>query len=390
MARTLKTDKLLFLATLLLVGTSIVMVYSASSFLAMVKHQSPAFFLFKQSIGVILGFVLMAVAMRIDYRIYKTPALIWTMLVGVFILLVAVLFTHKINGTHRWFVIGPMNVQPSEFAKIALIIFTAALLERRMHRVNEAGYALMPIAMAAGLFVGLILLEPDFGTSVAILGVLAAMIFSAGLSYRYLITGFLIAAPTLLGIAWLEPYRRQRLLSFLDPWNNQLKEGYQVVQSLIAIGSGGIFGRGLMAGVSKQSFLPEAHTDFIAAVIGEELGLVGITFVIATFGLVAWRGLRAAVLAPDRFGSLLAIGLTTMVAMQAFFNLSVVTSLLPNKGLPLPLISNGGSSVLMNMIGMGILLNISQQSSSVVATRLGVDEEAGVRQTGERQALTAE
>ena len=145
-----------------------------------------------------------------------------------------------------------------------------------------------------------------------------------------------------------------------------------------------------MAGVSKQSFLPEAHTDFIAAVIGEELGLIGITFVIATFGLVAWRGLRAAVLAPDRFGSLLAIGLTTMVAMQAFFNLSVVTSLLPNKGLPLPLISNGGSSVLMNMIGMGILLNISQQSSAVVASRLGVDEQAGVRDAGDRQVLTAE
>lgn len=390
MARTLKTDKLLFLATLLLVGTSIVMVYSASSFMALVKHQSPAYFLFKQLAGVILGFILMAVTMRIDYRIYKQPALIWFGLIAVFLALVGVFFTHKINGTYRWFVVGPINIQPSEFAKLALMFFTAALLEKRMHRVNEIGYALMPIGIAVGLFVGLILLEPDFGTSVAILGIVATMVFAAGLSYRYLLTGFLIAAPTLLGIAWLAPYRRQRLLSFLDPWNNQLKEGYQVVQSLIAIGSGGIFGRGLMAGVSKQSFLPEAHTDFIAAVIGEELGLIGITFIIATFGLVAWRGLRAAVLAPDRFGSLLAIGLTTMVAMQAFFNLSVVTSLLPNKGLPLPLISNGGSSVLMNMIGMGILLNISQQSSAVVASRLGVDEQAGVRDAGDRQVLTAE
>ena len=247
----------------------------------------------------------------------------------------------------------------------------------------------MPIGIAAGLFVGLVLLEPDFGTSVAILGTLATMIFVAGLSYRYLLSIFFTLAPLLVAFALTAQYRRDRLLAFMDPWNHQLDKGYQVVQSLIAIGSGGILGRGLMAGVAKQSFLPEAHTDFIAAVIGEELGLIGLTFVVVTFGLVAWRGYRAAVLAPDRFGSLLAIGLTTMVAMQAFFNLSVVTSLLPNKGLPLPLISNGGSSVLINLVGMGVLLNISQQSSVVVASQLGVSEGAGVRDA-EPQAVAAD
>lgn len=377
MARTLKSDKLLFLATLLLVGTSIVMVYSASSFLAMTsrRFQSPYYFLFKQLAWAALGMVVLGISMRIDYRIYRQPALIWSALVVVFLALVAVLFMGKINGTSRWFSIGPAAIQPSELAKLTLTIFTAALLERRMHRINEASYALVPIGIATGTLVLLILLEPDFGTSVAILGIVSAMIFAAGLSYRYLAGGALVLLPTLLGIAWLAPYRRHRLLSFLDPWANQLHDGYQVVQSLIAIGSGGIFGRGLMAGVAKQSFLPEPHTDFIAAVIGEELGLIGITLLIATFCIVAWRGLRAAVLAPDRFGSLLAIGLTVMVAVQAFFNLSVVTSMLPNKGMPLPLVSNGGSSLLINLLGMGILLNISQQASSVAATKVGMDPE---------------
>ncbi len=378
MARTLKSDKWLFLATLLLVGTSIVMVYSASSFLAMTsrKFQSPYYFLFKQLAWAVLGMVVLGVSMRIDYRIYKQPAVIWAALGVVFLALIAVLFQGKINGTSRWFQAGPMSFQPSELAKITLAIFTAALLERRMHRINEVSYALAPIGIATGVFVLLILLEPDFGTSVAILGIVVAIIFSAGLNYKYLLAGFVVLVPTLLGIAWLEPYRIKRLMSFLDPWAQQLGSGYQVVQSLIAIGSGGIFGRGLMAGVAKQSFLPEPHTDFIAAVIAEELGLIGITLLIITFGLVAWRGLRTAVLAPDRFGALLAIGLTTMVAVQAFFNLSVVTGMMPNKGMPLPFVSNGGSSLLINLLGMGILLNISQQSSRVAAARVGVDPEA--------------
>jgi len=372
MARTLKSDKLLFLATLLLVGTSIVMVYSASSFKAMT---APGPFQFKQLAWAVLGLIVLSVSMRIDYRIYRQPALIWSMLAVVFVALVVVLFMPHRNNTARWFLIGPMNIQPSEFAKLALTIFTAALLERRMHRIDEVGYALLPIGVATGSFVLLILKEPDFGTSVAILGIVIAIVFAAGLCYRYLLGGFLVLAPTLLGIAYLEPYRVRRLQSWLDPWGHQLGGGYQVAQSWIAIGSGGLFGRGLMAGIAKQSFLPEANTDFIAAVIGEELGLIGITLLIVTFCIVAWRGLRAAVLAPDRFGSLLAIGLTTMVAVQAFFNLSVVTGLLPNKGLPLPLVSNGGSSLLINLVGMGILLNISQQASTVAATKVGMEPE---------------
>ena len=376
MARTLRSDKLLFLATLLLVGTSIVMVYSASSFLAMAKFHQPSYYFFRQLAWAVLGLLGLTATMRIDYRFYRQPVLIWTALVIALIALVLVLFMPLRNGTARWFAIGSMTLQPSELAKLTLTIFAAALLERRMHRINEFRYALLPIGVATSVCIFLILLEPDFGTSVAIIGIVAAMVFAAGLSYRYLLGCVVVMAPTLVGIALLAQYRRSRLLSFLDPWAHQFGGGYQVVQSLIAIGSGGLFGRGLMAGVAKQSFLPEPHTDFIASVIGEELGLIGITLLIATFCLVAWRGLRAAVLAPDRFGSLLAIGLTTMVAVQAFFNLSVVTGLLPNKGLPLPLVSNGGSSLLINLVGMGILLNISQQASPVAAAKVGLDPEA--------------
>lgn len=376
MARTLKSDRLLFVATLLLVGTSILMVYSASSFLAMTKFQNPYYFLFKQLAWATIGLVALGAAMKLDYRFYRQPAFIWFCLIAVFIALVAVLFMPARNGTTRWFGIGSMTVQPSEFAKIALIIFTAALLERRMHRISDVKYSLGPILIATGLFVGLVLKEPDFGTSVAILTIVGAMIFSAGLAYKYLLGGLLLILPPLAIYAISAPYRLRRLTSFLDPWADQLGDGYQVVQSLIAIGSGGIFGRGLMNSVAKRSFLPEPHTDFIAAVIGEEIGLIGITLLVVAFLIIAWRGLRAAVLAPDRFGTLLGIGLTTMIAVQAFINLSVVTGLFPNKGMPLPFVSNGGSSLVINLIGMGILLNISQQASTVAAVKTGVDPDA--------------
>lgn len=373
MARTLKSDKLLFIATLLLVGTSILMVYSASSFLAMTKYHNPYYFLFKQLAWATIGLVALAATMKLDYRVYRQPAVIWFVMIGVFIALVAVLFMPARNGTTRWFAIGSMTVQPSEFAKIALIIFTAALLERRMHRIADVRYSLGPILIATLVFVGLVLKEPDFGTSVAILIIVGAMIFSAGLAYKYLAIGLVIVLPPLAIYAMSAEYRMRRLTSFLDPWADQLGDGYQVVQSMIAIGSGGIFGRGLMGSVAKQSFLPEPHTDFIASVIAEEIGLIGITLLIIAFLVIAWRGLRAAVLAPDRFGVLLGIGLTTMIAVQAFINLSVVTGLFPNKGMPLPFVSNGGSSLVINLLGMGILLNISQQASTVAAVKTGVD-----------------
>jgi cell division protein FtsW len=240
------------------------------------------------------------------------------------------------------------------------VLFTAMMLERRMHRIEDLRYSLLPIMLVAGTLVGLILLQPDFGTAMSLLFIIAVMVFAAGLPYRYFIGSILVALPLLYVILMSAPYRRRRLMAFLDPWAYQYTDGFQIIQSLIAVGTGGISGRGLMAGVQKLFYLPEPHTDFIFAVIGEELGLVGATGVVVCFCLIAWRGLRIAARAEDTFGAFVAIGLTTMISVQAFVNMSVVLGLMPTKGIPLPLVSNGGSSLLINLLGMGLLLNISQ------------------------------
>ena len=365
MARKLKSDKLLFLATLLLICCSVVMVYSASAVLAMDRYQQPYFFLFKQVTWVVLGLCLLLAAMRVDYRHLKRPVVIWTALGVSVAALVAVLFiAPEINGTRRWFAIGGIGVQPSELAKVAVILFTAAVLERRMNRIDEVSYSLLPVAVAAGGVAGLIVLEPDFGTAMTILMIVGTMVFTAGLSYRYLCGLLVTLGPLLYLVLASAPYRRQRLLAFLDPWDDPLGSGFQIIQSLIAVGTGGVFGQGLMAGVQKLFFLPEPHTDFIYAVIAEETGLIGATLILLCFCIITWRGLRVAVLAPDRFGALLALGLTMMVAIQAFLNISVVLSLMPTKGIPLPFVSSGGSSMLVSLLCMGVLLNISQHASA--------------------------
>ena len=364
MARKLKSDKVLFLATLLLLCSSVVMVYSASAVLAMNWYQQPYLFLFKQLTWTILGVALLAVVMRVDYRTLKRPLIIWSALAVSALALVAVFFSPPIKGTHRWFGIGGIGVQPSELAKVAVIIFTAAFLERRMDRGDEVSRALPPIVIVAGSISGLILFEPDFGTALTVLLIVAAMVFAAGLSYRYIFRAGLVLVPLLYLILASAEYRRRRLFAFLDPWDDPLGDGFQIVQSLIAVGTGGIFGRGLMGGVQKLFYLPEPHTDFIYAVIAEETGLVGATVILACFGVITWRGLRISLHAPDRFGALLAIGLTTMVVLQAFINISVVLGLMPTKGIPLPFVSAGGSSLLVSLLSMGVLLNISQHASA--------------------------
>ena len=365
MARKLKSDKLLFLSVLLLVGCSVVMVYSASAVIAMEEYSQPYFYLFKQVTWVVLGLSLLLMAMRVDYRNLRQPVVIWTALGAAVLALVAVFaIGPEINGTRRWFMVGGVGVQPSEFAKLAVILFTAAILDRRMHRIDEVSYSLVPVAVVAGGVAGLVVLEPDFGTAATILLIVGVMVFTAGLSYRYLVGFTLAMAPVLYVVLASAPYRRQRLLSFLDPWDDPLGSGFQIIQSLIAVGTGGVFGQGIMGGVQKLFFLPEPYTDFIYAVIAEETGLVGATLILLCFGTIAWRGLRVAALAPDRFGTLLAVGLTTLVALQAFLNISVVLSLLPTKGIPLPFVSLGGSSMLVSLLAMGVLLNISQHTSA--------------------------
>ena len=364
MARKLKSDRVLFTATLLLVCASVVMVYSASALIASERFEQPYFFLTKQALWMALGLGMLAIAMRIDYRTYRNDMFVWGLLAVVAITLVGVLFSPPVNGTRRWFGFGGLGVQPSEFAKIVCVLFTAMILERRMHRIDEPKYSLLPIGIVLVPMVALILLQPDFGTAVSLLIIVAMMVFAAGLHYRYFVGVILAAVPVLYVVLVSAPYRRRRLLAFWDPWADPLGDGFQVIQSLIAVGTGHIFGRGLMAGVQKLFYLPEPHTDFIYAVIGEELGLLGASGVLMCFAVIAWRGLRIAMRAEDAFGSFVALGVTTMIAVQALLNMSVVLGLMPTKGIPLPLVSFGGSSLFVSLVGMGILLNISQHESA--------------------------
>jgi cell division protein FtsW len=356
----------LFTTTLLLVCVSVVMVYSASAVVALERFDQPYLFLTKQAMWSVLGLAVLAIAMRIDYRTYRNDVFIWGALGLVCLLLLLVFFSPPVNGTRRWFNLGGLGIQPSELAKISAVFFTALILERRMHRIDELQYSLLPIAIVVGVMFGLIVLEPDYGTAISLLLIIGLMVFAAGLNYRYLVGSALVALPVLYIVLISAPYRRRRLLAFLDPWADPLGDGFQVIQSMIAVGTGHVFGKGLMGGVQKLFYLPEPHTDFIYAVISEELGLIGATAVLICFCVIAWRGARIALRAEDTFGSFVALGLTAMIAVQALVNISVVLGLLPTKGIPLPLVSAGGSSLLINLLGMGVLLNISQHEASGV------------------------
>jgi cell division protein FtsW len=347
MARKLKSDRVLFITTILLVALSVVMVYSASAPVALERYGRASRFLITQAMWAALGIALLSVVMRIDYRSYREPVFIWTCLAVVSLALI--------------------GVQPSELAKLVAIFFIAANLERRASRIDDLPYAVLPIAIVVLGLVALILPEPDFGTAMTLLLITAVMIFAAGLNYRYVVGLLLVALPVLYIVVMGSPYRRRRTLAFLNPWEDPLGDGFQIIQSIIAIGTGGVWGKGLMNGVQKLFYLPEPFTDFIYSVIAEELGLVGASAVVLCFCLVTWRGLRVALSAPDSFGAFLALGVTTMIAAQAFVNISVVLGLMPTKGIPLPLVSAGGSSLLINLIGVGILLNVSQHSTSVEA-----------------------
>jgi cell division protein FtsW len=363
-ARKLKSDRILFTATLLLVCTSIIMVYSASAVLALERYQQPYLFVIRQGMWTILGLAALWVAMRVDYRAYRNDAFVWALVGLVALTLVGVLFSAPVNGTRRWFGIGGLGIQPSELAKLACVFFTALVLERRMHRIDEPSYSLLPIGIVVGVMVALILLQPDFGTAMSLVLIVAAMVLAAGLHYRYLAGTLLMMLPVLYVVLVSAPYRRRRLMAFWDPWADPLGDGFQIIQSMIAVGTGGILGRGLMGGVQKLFYLPEPHTDFIYAVIGEELGLLGATATLLCFSLIAWRGLRIAARAQDMFGAFVALGITTMIVVQGFVNMSVVLGLMPTKGIPLPLVSAGGSSLVISLVGMGVLLNVSQHEAA--------------------------
>ena len=365
MARKLKSDRLLFLTTVALVAASVVMVYSASNVMAMVKYQQPYLFLTKQAMFAILGLAAMAVAMQVDYQLYRDQRFIWTVVGCTLAALVAVLIIGpNIKGTRRWFALGGIGIQPSELAKLSMILFAAAVLERRMNRIHDIKYALGPIALVLAVTLGLIAKQPDFGSAMVVLASVAAMVFAAGLPYRYFV-GVALGLIPLIGVyAVSAEYRMRRLAAYWNPWDQAQGDGYQAVQSMIAVGTGGLTGRGLGESVQKLFYLPEPQSDFIYAVASEELGLVGASILLLGFVIITWRGLRIVARATDPFGAFLAIGITAMFAVQAFFNISVVLGMLPVKGIPLPFVSAGGSSLIVSLAGMGVLLNISQRASA--------------------------
>lgn len=363
MARKLKWDVWLFATTLVLVAVSILMVYSASEAIA-AKQGGENPFVTKQILFAVLGLLAMLVAMHVDYTRYRDRRFILALVAFTVAALLAVLLVGpKINGTRRWFGVGGIGIQPSELAKLSLILFAAALLEQRMRRIDKIT-AIAPLLSLVLLVAGLVMMQPDYGSAATLIAIVGVMVFAAGLPLRHLAGLGALAAAALAGLAILEPYRMRRLLAFLDPWQDRFGDGFQVVQSLIAVGTGGVAGRGLGYSVQKLFYLPYPHTDFIFAVLAEELGFVGSTAIVACFAIIAWRGLRTALRAPDVFGSLLALGLTAMIAVQAFVNISVVLGVMPTKGITLPFISAGGSSLLVSLAGMGVLLNISQRASA--------------------------
>ena len=365
MARKLKSDRVLFLTTVALVAASIVMVYSASNVLAMDQFKQPTLFLTKQALFAILGLAAMAIAMQVNYQLYRQERFIWTVVGCTLVALAAVLVVGpRINGARRWFALGGIGIQPAELAKLAVILFTAAVLERRMDRISDVKYALGPIALLLVVTSGLILWQPDFGSAMVVLASVAAMVFAAGLSYGYFV-GIAISLIPLIGVyAVSAQYRMRRLEAWWNPWDQAQGAGFHAVQSMIAVGTGGLTGRGLGNSISKLYYLPEPHTDFIYAVVSEEIGLIGASLVLLGFVVITWRGLRIVARATDPFGAFLATGLTVMLAVQAFFNISVVLGLLPVKGIPLPFVSAGGSSLIVSLAGMGVLLNISQGASA--------------------------
>lgn len=363
MPRTLKTDKLLFVATFLLVCAGVVMVYSASAALAVEKFGQPYLFLVKQATFLLAGLLALAVLMRVDYHSYQQPSVIWTALAVVGVSLVFVLFAVPVKNTHRWFQVAGLTFQPSEFAKLAMILFTADRLARRFSRIDELQHTVLPVGIILCPTVALIMLQPDFGTGFMVVVIAAVMFYAAGLSYRYAVLLGGVLVPLLIVVLMVEPYRIVRIIGWIWAWDDPEGAGFHIVQSQIAVGTGGLLGRGLMAGIQKLHYLPEPHTDFIYAVVAEELGMIGATAMVVAYLVIMWRGLRVTLTAPDQFGALLALGITTMIAFQALVNISVVLGLFPTKGLPLPFVSAGGSSLLVSLLAMGMLLNVSQHSA---------------------------
>jgi cell division protein FtsW len=362
MAKRVSVDRWLFIVTMLLVFVGLVMVFSASAVMARERFGSEYAFLSKQLVWALAGLAAMFVAMRVDYRRYKHPALVFSLMGLTTLLLISVFFLDRSHNTHRWIHAGGFSFQPSELAKPVLILFLAYFLESRVKTMDDVRNTLLPAATPLLVFLGLIVLEPDLGTAIACAGISACILYVAGMRMRYFGYAFAASLVPLYLLIFHVSWRRDRILAFLNPYADRQKAGFHIIQSLIAVGTGGVTGTGLMEGKQKLFYLPEPHTDFIFASMAEEFGLVGALFVVTLFAIFLWRGMRASWRTEDMFGRYIAVGITSMVVLQALINISVVLGMMPTKGIPLPLVSYGGSSLFVTLACIGVLLNITKQA----------------------------
>ena len=362
MAKRVSVDRWMFTVTAILVFIGLVMVFSASAVMAKERYGSAYEFLIKQMIWAVAGLIAMLVAMKVDYKHLKQPAIVFTLLGATTVFLISVFFLDRAHGTHRWFHLGPFSFQPSELAKPALILFLAWFLENKTKAMDDWRNTLLPAVAPTVVFLALIVFQPDLGTAIACAGITACVLFVAGIRLRYFGYSFLASLLPLYFLIFHVSYRKDRILAFLNPYADPQGRGFHMIQSLIAVATGGVTGLGLMEGKQKLFYLPEPHTDFIFAVTAEELGLVGALTVVILFAIFLWRGTRAALRTQDNFGRFLAVGITSMIVLQAFINISVVLGLMPTKGIPLPFVSYGGSSLFVTLACVGVLLNITKQA----------------------------
>lgn len=354
----------IFAAVLALLFIGVVMVYSASAVSAYVNFHDSYYFLKRQLIWVALGLTAMVMTMSIHYQAWRKMAM--PLLAVMLLLLVMVLVPglgKVVNGARRWLGIGSFYIQPSEIAKLGMVLFVAHSLAQRHEKITSFVQGLLPHLLLLLVVFGLILAEPDLGTALSITGTVFILLFAAGAQLKHLFTLGTAGVLGIIAAIIVEPYRLRRLFAFSNPWADPLNTGYHIIQSLYALGSGGLFGVGLGRSREKFLYLPEPHTDFIFSIIGEELGFIGTVTIVLLFFFFAWRGFRVALLAPNTYGSILAAGLTSMIVLQALMNIAVVTASMPVTGIPLPFISFGGSALIFTLAGVGILLNISRYTS---------------------------
>lgn len=354
-------DMLVFVVTLILLGIGVVMVFSASSIQAYREFHDAYYYLKRQLVRALLGALTMIGTMNLDYRVWKrwAPAILFFIVALLVVVLVPGIGVLA-GGARRWISLGPVPIEPGEISKLGMIIFMASFLADRREKIKRFFTGFLPPILLLGLVFGLIMLEPSLGMASTVTGIVLVMVFAAGARISHMVLAAFAGLPGFIYVALAEPYRFRRFMAFLHPWKDPLGSGFHIIQSLLALGSGGLFGMGLGRSRQKFLYLPEQHTDFIFAILGEELGFIGTVTIVILFFIFAWRGFRIAMNAPDAFGSLLAVGITSMVAIQATVNIGVVTGSLPITGITLPLMSYGGSSLVITLAGIGILLNISR------------------------------